>query len=314
MTVSSAQGARIAVLGATGGVGGHVCRAASRAAYTVTGIARRLVENPASLTTDRFVTMDVAATPPEQIADLLRAEQVVAVVNATGGWAKTEEVMAYAHTRLVERLVEALATMSAPPLVVHIGSIHEYGPVPEGTLVDESTEPKPVTAYARTKFAGSAEVLRAIRAGRIRGTVLRAVNVCGPGTTDSSFLGAVVRRLRNRGPGEQLELDIADDRRDFVDVRDLADAVLAAIETETAPDTVNIGRGSAHAMSELVAMLVAEAGLPEDTVIPTGEAVLSKGGGWTRADTALARSALGWSARKDLRTSLRDMWEASATR
>lgn len=64
----------------------------------------------------------------------------------------------------------------------------------------------------------------------------------------------------------------------------------------------------------LVAMLVEEAGLPKDTVVPTGEVVLSKGGGWTQADTTLARSALGWLARTDLRTSLRNMWEASATR
>jgi NDP-hexose 4-ketoreductase len=298
---------RVAVLGATGCVGRQVCAALSGAGHGVIAVARNHAPHVSAYP---FVLMDVAATPAEKIAEVFRSHGVDAVVNATGGWARLEEEMAYAHVHLVERLLEAVGLMAAAghrPRLVHLGSIHEYGPVEEGVPIDESIVPRPVTPYARTKLAGSQAVLDA---GDLGGVVLRAVNVCGPYTTEASFLGMVAARLRDTTAEEGLRLTIADARRDYIDVRDLADAVVRALRAPVGGRVVNIGRGVATGMRELVELLVAAAGLPPDALKEQDERVESKGGDWTLADITLADRLLGWRPVIGLPDSIQDMWNS----
>ncbi|MGW6458107.1 NAD-dependent epimerase/dehydratase family protein [Streptomyces sp. NPDC055078] len=296
----------VAVLGATGCVGRQVCAAFSRAGHQVLAVARRPAPHTAA---HPFVPFDVAAAEPAEIAGLLASKGVGVVVNATGGWVVTEEAMHHAHVRLVDRLVAGVAEVPWRPRLVHVGTIHEYGFVPSGTSIDESVPPRPSTPYARTKLAGSQAVLAAARVGDIDGVVLRAVNVCGPHPSEASFLGDVLRRLRALSPGERLELMIADAARDYIDVRDVASAVVRAAGAAASGAVFNIGRGEAPTMRELVSTLVEVAGFPPDTVKETGGPVQSKGGGWTRADIRNATRLLGWRPEFGLRESLRAMWE-----
>ncbi|MFH0520349.1 NAD-dependent epimerase/dehydratase family protein [Streptomyces sp. M41] len=298
----------VAVLGVTGGIGRQVSAVFSRAGHKVLGVARQHAPHAAG---HPFVALDLAAADPPEIAGLLAAWHVDVVVNATGGWAVTEEGMHRAHVRLVDRLLAAVATLPDRPRVVHIGSIHEYGFVPPGTSIDETWPPQPSTPYARTKLAGSQAVLEAARAGDVDGVVLRAVNVCGPYPSEASFLGTLLRRLRGLSEGERLELMIADAARDYIDVRDVASAVLRAAEAADRGAVFNIGRGRAPTMRELVTDLVEVAGFPPGTIEETGGSVESKGGGWTEADIRLAQEVLGWRPEIGLRDSLRDMWEAA---
>ncbi|MFE0038596.1 NAD-dependent epimerase/dehydratase family protein [Streptomyces sp. NPDC059015] len=298
----------VAVLGATGGLGRQVSAVFSRAGHEVLGVARR----PAPHTAGRpFVPLDVASADPAEITGLLASRHVDVVVNVAGGWVVTEEAMHHAHVRLVDRLLAGVAALPTRPRVVHVGSIHEYGFVPHGSGIDESVTPDPSTPYARTKLAGSQAVLDAARAGDVDGVVLRAVNVCGPHPSEASFLGAVLQRLRGAVPGEALELVIADAARDYIDVRDVASAVLRAADAASTGAVFNIGRGEATTMRELVTTLVAVSGFPPETLKETGGSVESKGGGWTKADIRHAQRVLGWHPVIGLRDSLRDMWEAA---
>jgi NDP-hexose 4-ketoreductase len=298
----------VAVLGATGGVGQHVCTAFARAGDEVLGIARHRPERPVS---HESLPLDLAGVEPAELADLLGRRRVATVVNATGGWVLTDEAMHRAHVQLVERLVAASALLPVKPRIVHIGTIHEYGPVPAGTLIDERVPPRPVTGYGQTKLAGSEALLSATRTGDARAVVLRAVNVCGPATTPASFLGAVLARLRGVRPGERVPMTIAAANRDYVDVRDLADAVVRAARAPVTGRVVNIGRGVAVSIRELVDLLVAAAGLPPDTIAEQDAAVQSKGGDWTCADSRLANRLLDWRPRTGLAESLRDMWRSA---
>ncbi|GGS59381.1 hypothetical protein GCM10010156_17650 [Planobispora rosea] len=299
------SGRTVAVLGATGCVGRQVCATVARAGGEVLAVAR----HPAAhIGRYGFAALDVAATPAPVLAELL--EGVDAVVNATGGWAREEADMAYAHVRLVERLVQALRLLPRPPRLVHLGTIHEYGPIAEGVLIHEGIEPRPATPYARTKQAGSQVVLDAADLDAI---VLRAVNVCGPYTTEASFLGMVTGKLRALLPGEPLQLTIAPARRDYLDVRDLADAVVRAIGSAERGRAVNIGRGVAVELRELVRLLVAAAGFPPEVLQEQHDRVESKGGDWTRADITLAGRLLGWRPVVGLDESLRDMWTSFDT-
>lgn len=302
----TARGA-VVVFGATGGVGRHVCTAFHRKGYVVLGIARHLPDRPVPY---ESLPLDLAEVAPERLADMLTERRVETVVNAAGGWMVADEAMHRVHVQLVERLVAVSALMPVKPRIVHVGTIHEYGPMPAGTLIDEQVPPHPATAYARTKLAGSEALLAATRSGDARAVVLRAVNVCGPGTTTASFLGAVLERLRGVRPGERVPMTIADANRDYLDVSDLADAVVRAARAPVAGHVINIGRGVAVSIRELVAMLVAAAGLPPDTVVEQEATVQSRGGDWTCADIRLAGRLLEWHPRTGLDESLRRMCQA----
>ncbi|MEU0202717.1 MULTISPECIES: NAD(P)-dependent oxidoreductase [unclassified Streptomyces] len=299
----------VAVLGATGCVGRSVCDELLRTGHRVLAVAR----HPAPHTRPHaFVPLDVAGTAPERLAALLDRHGVTAVINATGGWGTTVEEMRRAHIDLLERLVDGCAATSRRLRIVQLGSIHEYGPVPDGVLIDEHREPGPLTPYGLTKRTGSEHLLAQTRAGRVDGVVLRAVNVCGPHTTTASFLGAVVARLRALGPGDVLSLDVADARRDFVDVRDLARAAVAAVHAPVTGLVVNIGRGEAVPMRDLVQALFDAAGVDASSARLNSAEVASKGGGWTCADIRFAAQVLGWRPTIPLDASVRAMWEAAA--
>lgn len=297
-----------AVLGATGSIGTHVVSAFEAKGYRVLGFARN---RPRCAGEREFFELDLSAAPGEEIAEILTKADARLVVNAAGGWLASLEDNRLAHAELVERLLDAAALMPVPPRIVQIGSVHEYGAVPHGTAIDESVEPKPQTPYGLSKLAGSDAVVRAARAGAIEGVVLRAVNVYGPGTEGVGFLGSVVRGLRDLPPGDRLRLKVGTSDRDFVDVRDLSDAVVRAAESSVTGRIVNIGRGEALAMRRILELLVAESGHDPEVLELTSAAVDSKGGDWTLADIRLAHRLLGWAPKIPVRQSLRDMWNAA---
>ncbi|MFV2104608.1 NAD-dependent epimerase/dehydratase family protein [Micromonospora sp. LOL_024] len=297
-------------MGASGCVGRQVCVAFARSGHSVLAVARRPADH---LSAYRFRSVDLGAEAPEHIAEILVAESADVVVNATGGWGTTEQEMEDTHVGLAGRLVEAVALVPRRPRLVHVGTIHEYGPVPEGRLIDENVEPAPQTPYARTKLAGSESVLRAARDYRVDGVVLRAVNLCGPHPARPSFLGYLLRRLREAADGATLDLSIADARRDYLDVRDAAEAVVLAATAPVTGQVINIGRNEAVAMRELVALFIAAAGFPQERLRVLDRQVLSKGGDWTRADIRLARQVLDWRPRISLAESMRAMWESEST-
>jgi nucleoside-diphosphate-sugar epimerase len=299
---------RVAVIGATGCVGRQICAAFAARGDDVLGIARR---RRSRLDEHDFLAVDVAAADPGHLAALLQARGITAIVNAAGGWGTTEDEMRYAHVWLVDTLIATAAAFRDRIRVVHIGSIHEYGPVAHGTLIDESVNPAPVTPYARTKLAGSAALLQAGRDGIVDAVVLRCVNVCGPHCPEASFLGMLVRRLRRAlRDGTPVDLSVAPAQRDFLDVRDVAHAATKAVDVQSDHSVFNIGRAQAVPMADLVDMVLDAAKLPADLIHRREAHVQSKGGDWTQADIRLATQVLDWRPRIELADSMRDMWLA----
>jgi NDP-hexose 4-ketoreductase len=307
-TIDRSVRPRVAVLGATGCVGRHTCAAFANEDYEVIAVARRFAPQVAGY---RFHSLDIADMDSLAIADLLNAERVDVVVNASGTWVGGEKEMQYSHVRLVERLTGGVAAMRSRPRLVHIGTIHEYGPVSADTPIDERTVPDPQTLYGRTKLAGSEAVLQATEAGRLDGVVLRLVNVFGPDPSPDSFLGSLSASLRTADPAVGLDLTIADVRRDYVDVRDAAAAVVRAAHAPITGCVINIGRGEALSMRELVYAMVATAGLPRAAIREQSSPVQSKGGDWTQAAVMRARDLLSWAPRHTIAESIKAMLDTA---
>ncbi|MFG2608501.1 NAD-dependent epimerase/dehydratase family protein [Streptomyces sp. NPDC048514] len=300
-----------AVIGGTGFIGRHVCTALSRSGYRVLAIARN--EPRGALDADAFASLDLLSATPDDVAGMLgRAGARVVVNAATDSWDGTDEQMTRSHVQLVETLVRALESTPPSPRLVHLGSVHEYGELPSGVSVTEDHPPAPTSLYGKTKLEGSRTVLAAARAGGIDAMVLRITNVTGPGAPRSSFLGKAAALLRSAGSGAPVSLTVADARRDFVDVRDVADAVVRAAESPVNSTTVNIGQGTAVSVRDILGLLVAASGVPPHLVRGQDGPVRSNGADWTRADIGRAGDVLGWTPRVPLAQSIADQWAAEA--
>ncbi|ULR51521.1 NAD-dependent epimerase/dehydratase [Streptomyces deccanensis] len=218
------------VLGATGTLGRHVTAALRAAGDAVTPLSRGGPD-----------PLDLTTTAPDELADLLHRYRPDVVVNASGRiWHATEEELWAVNAEAVARLAGVMAALPWRPRLVHLGSVHEYGPGEPGTGIGENRAPAPVTPYGRAKLGGTRAVLEAVRDQGLDAVVLRVANVFGPGMSPSSLLGGVAERLaraergRNRDdPPLRLRLAPLRARRDFVDVRDVADAVVAVARVRT---------------------------------------------------------------------------------
>jgi nucleoside-diphosphate-sugar epimerase len=101
--------------------------------------------------------------------------------------------------------------------------------------------------------------------------------------------------------------------RDFVDVRDIAEAVLAAVRATTVDVPVlNIGSGRAIPVSVVVRDLVRLSGFAGLVVAAGDGSARSAEVRWQQADISAIGRQLGWKPEIGLADSLRDMWRAVA--
>ncbi|MFD5342484.1 NAD-dependent epimerase/dehydratase family protein [Streptomyces anulatus] len=304
------------VLGGGGFLGRHIGSVFRQAGARTLTVSR----NAAASATVRAAALDLSTAPPERLAELLAAERADVVVNAVGRvWGASDAEMEDANARLVRRLAVCLTAMERPPRLIQLGSIHEYGPGTPGTALAEDGEARPDTAYGRTKLLGTHTVLDTVRDHpHVEGVVLRVANALGPGAPRGSLFGSIAHRLAEGArpqiparpavePGLPepatvvLTLPALRVCRDFVDVRDVADAVLAAATaTEVSGRIVNIGSGRPVLVRQLVERLVALSGLPV-RIDPAGESGGAGGGAalWQQLDISLAHKLLDWTPRRD---------------
>jgi nucleoside-diphosphate-sugar epimerase len=275
----------------------------------VVAVSRR----PARVPGARSVVLDLAAGDVSGMVGLLTTTRPFAVVNAAGAvWGVTDQELHASNVTLVRNLVEAVSAVACRPRLVHLGSVHEYGAV--GCPIREDAEPRPISAYGHSKLLGAGAVLAAVSAGRCDATVLRVVNVSGPGTPRDSLLGRVADQLaaaRRERRTAVLRLTPLHAKRDFVDVRDIAAAVHLTALTPGAGPVINVGRGQAVSVRWLVRELIAASGVPAEIVEHEDRATGAERGTGIDAqeiDTTLARAQLGWQARHALGESLTALW------
>jgi NDP-hexose 4-ketoreductase len=298
---------RILIIGASSFLGGHVLREASASGHQVVTAGRAAV--PASASHHR---LDLAADEPSRIAELIGSIAPGAVVNCAGATAGAPGVLAEANVTAVHALASALIRSRSSARLVQIGSAAEYGRTEVGVAVAESALPQPVSVYGVTKLAGTRLVELARTAG-LDAVVLRVFNVVGAGARDDSLPGRAAALLRQAiAHGTGISLGPLDAVRDFVDARDVADAVLAAATAPVLPHpVVNVGSGRGAACRDLVQELLAvsgyQAAIAEDAPGSARSAVLP----WMQADISRARQDLAWRPSRDLKASVSDLWEAS---
>lgn len=297
---------RVVVFGGSGFIGSRVCLAFADAGYSVLSVSRSGARPPWWPDSIDSAAINLSTVDSDGLRPALTGADVV--VNAAAVvWRTTEEAMRALHAQFVDRLVEALIGMRPRPRLVQLGSSYEYGPAEFGVNTTEDDQRPPTSFYGTTKRHSTEAVQRAAREHRVDAVVLRVANVAGPGASGDSLPGRVARQLAS---GEtQLLLAPLTCWRDYVDVRDVVRAVLAAATVPAADVSgrvVNIGSGTAIPVRDLVQRLIALSGVPAQIVELTDRTVLEPMP-WQQLDVSRARQLLGWQPARKLNDSLADM-------
>ncbi|MEV7289276.1 NAD-dependent epimerase/dehydratase family protein [Streptomyces sp. NPDC093252] len=298
------------VLGGTGFVGRHVCEGLGDLGHEVVAAARRPPDTPLA---GRFQRLDLGTQPVRETAAVLAALRPAVVVNAVGSiWGRTDPEMWDAVAAPTLRLLDALDLLPEDhrPRLVHLGSVLEYGRVAPGTTMRAAVTARPTSAYGRAKLAATEAVLDRARTGRLTGMVLRVANLAGPGSPEVSLLGRVAGRLARPGPDgvARIELDPLLARRDYVDVRDVADAVIAAATSPLTGELVDLGRGESVPVRALVDLLVERSGVRAEITERPGTGVRHSTEDWSKVDIRPAARLLNWHPRRTLAASVEDFW------
>ncbi|MFD7243854.1 NAD-dependent epimerase/dehydratase family protein [Streptomyces massasporeus] len=298
---------RILVLGSTGYLGAHVAerlRALPGARVLVGG------RSPAA-----DVDVDLARVRPEQLAKALASAAPDTVVNCAGATGGDAVTLAEVNARGPAVLCAALREASPAARLVHLGSAAEYGPGTPDIPGTESAATRPVGPYGATKLAGTV----AVTSSGLDAVVLRVGNPVGPGAPPTGLPGRIAALLREAGPDPAAVLRLGDlsAHRDFVDVRDVARAVvLAATAPGPLPPVLNIGGGRAVPVRDLVTSLAGQAGfrgrIEEGAASPAGSA-RSAQVSWQCSDISAADEALGWRPAHSLDDALAALWEGGTT-
>jgi NDP-hexose 4-ketoreductase len=296
--------ARILVLGASGFIGRHLMHACRTRDLEVIGTSRGAYSG--------LVQLD--PLEPNSLERLIQTVQPSAIINGIGATVGTRDELEAANVTVVSRLLETVQHNSKVR-IVQIGSAAEYGPVELNMAISPTAPTNPVNEYGASKLEATKLITHATERG-LHGVVLRLFNPLGPGLPESSLPGRALARIKHalERQDSHIRFGSLSASRDFVDVRDVVDALIAAATVETPPPTIlNLGSGTAISARELVQTLAEITGFEGRILEDSAGSPRAGEIAWQRADVSLTVSSLGWTPRYSLRKSLEWMWSASSS-
>jgi UDP-glucose 4-epimerase len=233
----------VAVTGASGFIGRHVCRAMAEAGHRVVAVDRHQSEDA------RHVYSDLS--DPNLLADRLREHGVQALVH--GAWSGHPRTAGRNYAGQIQAsVVPTMNTMLACGLagVERVVLLSSGGGL---TAIQQSAGNPPAYGWAKAVVEGVAES-HASMFGYVL-TTIRPSAVYGPGQDPALGLGAVTVFAAALLSGEAITI-LGDDSavRDYLHVRDLARAVTAALELP-ATGAFALGGSRPVSIKELVKVL-----------------------------------------------------------
>jgi NDP-hexose 4-ketoreductase len=241
----------VLVVGAAGLIGRAVLAEAERS-----GVAADAIVGRASRWAPGAHVLPLSIDAVDPLARLLRRLEPGAIVNCVGRTSGEPAELRRANVDTVAALVEAVRHAVPGSRLVHLGSAAEYAAV-SGEATDERTPLEPGTPYADAKVAASRLVHAAAESG-LDAVVARIFNPIGNGMPESSLPGRAARLLRDAANDDapEVELGPLDSVRDYVDLTDVASAVLAlALAPRLEHGAYNVGSGRATVVRDLVHMI-----------------------------------------------------------
>jgi len=243
------QAPRILLTGGTGFIGRAIA-SALRAAY-----GEAAVSAPPRAGRDGLELLD-----PTAVRAGIRGARWTHVIHAAGCHGRLpRERMFQIHVTATQNLLDALSC-DPPPFWINIGSAAQYG------RQENSTEPRmserhadaPASAYGASKVEQENVVRANAERGNIAPIFLRVFNAIGPGQAGPFALPYLMAALNEARASNapSITLDRWDAVRDFIDVRDVARAVVAVIRhPPAAGNRLNVCTGQPTTLIDLARRL-----------------------------------------------------------
>lgn len=319
----------ILVTGGAGYIGAHVVRLLRDRGDAVvvddlsTGVASRVGDTP-------LVQIDIAGDDAEEkLTAMMHEYSVEAVVHiaAKKQVGESAERPAWYYRQNVGGLSNLLMAMEEAGVnkLMFSSSAATYGlpDVPDGTLLTEDVECKPISPYGETKLICEWLCHDAAAAWGLRWAGLRYFNVAGSGWPelgDPAALNLIPIAMKALTEGGQPKVfgddyDTPDGTciRDYVHILDLAQAHIATLDylsREDRPHEIfNVGTGRGASVTEVLDQIAATTGYVVDAPVidrrPGDPAMLL-------ADARRIRDTLQWDSTRSLTEMVDSAWQSWA--
>lgn len=311
------------VTGGAGYIGGHVVAALRREGVRVVVLDDLSTGRTQRLPVDVRLVRGRVGDPRVLRSVLTGAAGVVHLAALTSAPDSVRDPLAYYRANVTDTatLLAAMADARVPRIVAS-SSAAVYGSA-LGAALTEQDPPRPENPYGTTKWIGERLLADVGGATGTASVALRFFNVVGAATPDlaDTRTAALLPRVLRATPGAPLTLHglahpTADGSavRDFVHVRDVAEAHVAAVRRLSSgwsgSAVYNVGTGRGCSVLELLRLVEVVTGRPVPWIPGPARA-----GDPSRsvADPSLIARELGWRARWDLADAVRSAWAATAS-
>jgi GDP-4-dehydro-6-deoxy-D-mannose reductase len=248
---------KILITGAAGFFGRHLCKYINGLDSSVELIGADIVENDIE-SYRSFYSVDL--TSDGDVSRLINQTKPEYVLHLAGLFSADSDFQIYRSNVLsTAAVLEATRKHKPDAVVIIIGSAAEYGLIEPGRLpIDETTPCNPVTAYGLSKQLATDIAMYYHRMHGLCTMVARPFQLIGKGVTTRLAPGAFAEQLKRciSESCKVIKVGNLESSRDFLDVRDAAEAVWLLSQKPAPGQVFNLCSGKPVKIKDLLNLMV----------------------------------------------------------